>query len=35
MGEHCPVCGKLIPDLEINWHIQEHVNDARADGDIP
>lgn len=34
MGEHCPICGKMIPDLEINDHIQDHVDQARAEGDI-
>jgi hypothetical protein len=34
MGEKCCICGKLIPDLEINSHLQDHVNDARAEGDI-
>jgi hypothetical protein len=32
--ELCPICKKGIPDLEINWHIQGHIDDARADGDI-
>jgi len=23
MAELCPICKKAIPDLEIEWHIQE------------